>query len=318
MKDLTFDFLKVTEQAAIASYPWVGSGDKIKADGAATNAMRNSLNNIHFNGRIVIGEGELDHAPMLYIGEEVGNGSGHKVDIAVDPIEGTNSTVNGQDNAFAVIAAAPRGALLHAPDMYMEKIVTGPKATGKIDIEASLAENVYAVAEANGKDIKDMKILIQNRERHHESIAEIRKLGAKVHLFNEGDITYALATCMKDQDIDLFFGIGGAPEGVVAAVAAKCLGGDMQAKLLPQNDDEWKRCLEMGLENPKRALRHQDLVNSDQCVFSATGITENILLKGIKLDEESHYVTHSLVLDGESSQLRYVTSKHPNNQVASA
>ncbi|KAB8132321.1 class II fructose-bisphosphatase [Gracilibacillus oryzae] len=315
MKDLTFDFLKVTEQAALASFPWIGSGDKIKADGAATNAMRDCLNGIEFDGRIVIGEGELDHAPMLFIGENVGTGSGQKVDIAVDPIEGTNSIVNGQDNAFAVIAAAPQGTLLHAPDMYMEKLVAGPQAAGKIDLDASLTENVYSVAKANNKNVKDMKILIQNRKRHEKAIAEIRNLGAKVHLFNDGDITYAIATCMKNQDFDLFYGIGGAPEGVVAAVAVKCLGGEMQARLLPQNDQEGKRCLEMGIKDPEKTLRHEDLVNSDQCVFSATGITGNILLDEIKLDEEMQSVTHSLLLTGENRQVRFITSKHVNKDM---
>ncbi len=316
MKNLTFDFLKVTEQAAIASYPWVGSGDKLKADGAATNAMRDTLNQINFNGRIVIGEGELDDAPMLYIGEQVGTGFGTKVDIAVDPIEGTTSTVNGQDNAFTVIAAAPRGTLLHAPDMYMEKLVVGAKAKDKVDINASLTENVHTVAKANGKNINDVKVLIQKRERHNKWIEEIRNIGAKVHLFDEGDITYAVATCIKDQEIDLFYGIGGAPEGVVAAVAVKCLNGDMQARLLPRSRKEYDRCVEMGLEYPEIALRLSDLVKSDECVFTATGITENILLDGIKTDAESNYTTHSLILNGESKQLRYVKCKHPNPHVA--
>ncbi|MGP4038917.1 class II fructose-bisphosphatase [Gracilibacillus sp. D59] len=316
MQNLAFDFLKVTEQAAIASFPWVGSGKKLKADGDATNAMRNTLNQININGRIVIGEGELDDAPMLYIGEQVGTGFGTKVDIAVDPIEGTNSTVNGQDNAFTVIAAAPSGALLHAPDMYMEKLVVGAKAKGKIDINTPLTENVQVVAEANNKDIKDVKVLIQKRERHSKWIEEIRKMGAKVYLFDEGDITYAVATCIDDQEIDLFYGIGGAPEGVVAAVAVNCLNGDMQARLLPQSRKEYDRCVEMGINNPGNALRHSDLIKSDECLFTATGITENILLDGIKTDAESNYTTHSLILNGESKQLRYVKCKHPNPHIA--
>lgn len=316
MQNLAFDFLKVTEQAAIASHPWVGSGEKIKADGAATNAMRNTLNQIDMNGRIVIGEGELDDAPMLYIGEKVGTGFGLKVDIAVDPIEGTTSTVNGQDNAFTVIAAAPMGTLLHAPDMYMEKLVVGAKAKGKIDINAPLTDNVWAVAKANHKNIKDVKVLIQKRERHHKWIEEIRNTGAKVYLFDEGDITYAVATCIQEQEIDLFYGIGGAPEGVVAAVAVNCLNGDMQARLLPQSKTEYYRCIAMGIENPNIALRHSDLIKSDHCIFTATGITENILLDGIRTDVESNYTTHSLILNGESKQLRYVKCKHPNPHVA--
>ncbi len=314
MRDLTFDFLRVTEQAALAAYPWVGSGNKIKADGAATNAMRDTLNKINFDGKIVIGEGEIDNAPMLYIGEEVGAGVNPKVDIAVDPIEGTTSTVNGQENAFTVIAAAPRNTLLHAPDMYMEKIVVGTEAKGEIDLNASLVENVHAVAKANEKNIKDMRILIQNRERHTQLIDEVRNIGAKVYLFDEGDITYAAATCMKKQGIDLFYGIGGAPEGVLAAVAVKCLGGDMQAKLLPKNKTEYERCVEMGLYNPNKILKLHNLISSDKCLFVATGITENILLKGIVLDTDSNYVTHSLLLNGQNKHIRYIECKHSNYQ----
>ena len=198
----------------------------------------------------------------------------------------------------------------------MEKLVVGTKAKGKIDINAPLTDNVWAVAKANDKDIKDVKVLIQKRERHHKWIEEIRNTGAKVYLFDEGDITYAVATCIQDQEIDLFYGIGGAPEGVVAAVAVNCLDGDMQARLLPRSRTEYYRCIAMGIENPNIALRHSDLIKSDQCTFTAKGITENILLDGIKTDLESNYTTHSLILNGESKQLRYVKCKHPNPHVA--
>lgn len=313
MQSLLFDFLRVTELAAIASKPWVGSGDKISADGAATKAMREQLNNMNMDGTVVIGEGEIDEAPMLYIGEKVGLGT-FAVDIAVDPIEGTTPTVNGQPNAITVIAAAPRGALLHAPDMYMKKIVVGPKAKGVIDIEATLELNISRVADAIGKKIEDLNILIQDRPRHQEYIDKIRNIGANVNLFSDGDVIYAAATCMEDLDIDMFYGIGGAPEGVLGAVASRCLGGEMQAKLMPRNEDEIRRCNEMGIYETEEPLRHQQLVSTDDCIFSATGITSNLFLKGIQCKNE-HYITHSVLADGKSKQLRYIESNYPMMQL---
>ncbi|ENH95896.1 fructose 1,6-bisphosphatase II [Gracilibacillus halophilus YIM-C55.5] len=310
MRDYSIDFLKVTEEAAIAAYPWIGSGEKLAADQAATNAMREHLNRIDFDGKIVIGEGELDEAPMLYINEEVGSGQGDQLDIAVDPIEGTTPTVNAEPNAFAVIAAAPRGTMLHAPDIYMEKMVVGPQAAGNIDIDAPLADNLQAIAKAEGKRVQDLQIAVQKRDRHHKIIEIAREYGAKVQLFNDGDITYAIATCLDNHTIDLFVGTGGAPEGVVAAVAVKCLGGDMQARLLPQTDEEIKRCKKMGILSPKKALRHEDLIDAKQCVFSATGITENILLQAIKVNANQMCTTHSLLLNSDQHKVHYITSDH--------
>ncbi|CDQ19380.1 class II fructose-bisphosphatase [Halobacillus karajensis] len=314
MQPLLLDFLKVTEFAAIAALPWVGSGDKIAADDAATTAMRNGLNEMSMNGRIVIGEGEIDEAPMLYIGENLGSGKGPEVDIAVDPIEGTTPTVNGQSNAITVIAAAPKGKLLHAPDMYMKKIAVGSKAKGKIDIEAPLAANLKAVAEANDKNVQELNVLIQDRPRHQEFIDITRSEGAKVHLFNDGDVIYATATCLENLDIDMFLGIGGAPEGVLGAVALKCLGGEMQGQLMPRSDEEIRRCIDMGLDDPRRALSHSDLVNTEDCIFAATGITDNLFLKGVRTSE-GHHVTHSILINGKEKQLRYVESQYPEIQV---
>ncbi|WP_019378092.1 class II fructose-bisphosphatase [Virgibacillus halodenitrificans] len=309
MQSLLLDFLKVTESAAMSALNWVGSGDKLAADGAATNAMREKLNRIEMQGRIVIGEGEIDEAPMLYIGEKVGSGNGPKVDIAVDPIEGTTPTVNGQSNAITVIAAAPRGSLLHAPDMYMKKIAVGPKAKGKINLEAPLTENIQAVAEAYGKKVHEVNVMIQDRPRHKEYIETVRATGAKVHLFKDGDVIYATATCMEDRDIDMFIGIGGAPEGVIGAVAVKALGGEMQAKLLPRDQSEIDRCIEMGLGDPGKLLTHSDLVNSEDCIFAATGITDNLFLKGINKNAHN-YVTHSVLINGKDRKLHYVKSEH--------
>ncbi|GAB3063408.1 class II fructose-bisphosphatase [Virgibacillus ainsalahensis] len=313
MQSLLLDFLKVTESAAIAAMPWVGSGNKISADSAATNAMREELNQMNMSGRIVIGEGEIDEAPMLYIGEELGKGGPAVVDIAVDPIEGTTPTVNGQGNAITVIAAAPKGTLLHAPDMYMEKIAVGPKAKGKVNIEAPLLDNIKAVAQANGKAITEMNVLIQDRPRHKEYIDTIRESGAKVHLFHDGDVIYATATCIEESNIDIFFGVGGAPEGVLSAVAVKSLGGEMQARLLPQNEEESNRCREMGLSDPKGALAHNQLVHSDDCIFAATGITDNLLLNGIKM-KNGESTTHSILINGKDKQLRYIESQYSIKQ----
>lgn len=310
MQSLLFNFLKVTESAAIAAMPWVGSGDENAADGAATNEMRKNLNKMKMNGTVVIGEGEIDEAPMLYIGERLGVGGNHEVDIAVDPIEGTTPTVNGQGNAITVIAAAKKGTLLHAPDMYMKKIAVGPKAKGKVHLDAPIEENIRVVAEATGKKVQDIHLLIQDRPRHKEYIDRIRQTGAKVHLFNEGDVIYSVATCIEGLGIDMFFGIGGAPEGVLGAVAVRCLGGEMQAKLLPRNDEERNRCREMGITDVDAVLTHEQLAATDDCAFVATGITDNLLVKGIET-EDANYVTHSILINGLEKQLRYVKSTYP-------
>ncbi|TFJ92344.1 class II fructose-bisphosphatase [Lentibacillus salicampi] len=317
MKSMLLDFLNVTESAAIAASPWIGSGDKIAADNAATNVMRDTFNLLPISGTVVIGEGEIDDAPMLFIGEKLGKGNSPELDIAVDPIEGTTPTVNGQRNAITVIAAAPKGSLLHAPDMYMEKIAVGPKAKGKIDIELPLQDNMKKVAEANGKQVNELNIYVQDRPRHEEYIRTIREAGAKVHLFRDGDVIYSTATCIKNMNVDMFIGIGGAPEGVLSAVAMKSLGGEMQARLIPQSEDEVKRCLRMGMKEPKCALYHHQLVNSDDCAFIATGITDNLLLNGIKTDSGQH-MTQSILISGKEKRLRYIESVHVMQEARAA
>lgn len=309
MKPLILDFLKVTESAAIAAVPWIGSGKKIQADGAATHAMREHLNEIGMKGTIVIGEGEIDEAPMLLIGEQLGTGVPPEVDIAVDPIEGTTPTVNGQDNAVTVIAAAPKGTLLHAPDMYMMKLAVGPAAKGQIDIDAPLSDNIKKVAQSKGKKVHELNVLIQDRPRHQDYIDTIRKMGAKAHLFNDGDVIYATATCLSHSEIDMFLGIGGAPEGVLGAVAVKGLGGEMQGRLLPRDDVEYERCKEMGLNHPKASLPHDQLVSTNDCIFAATGITDNLFLRGIQ-SYPDYYMTHSILINGTKRQCRLITSEH--------
>jgi len=295
---LVMEFLAVSQQAAIACHPLVGRRDKMEADGAGTKAMRNRMNQIDMNGVIVIGEGEMDEAPMLYIDEKLGTCNGPDVDIAVDPVEGTNLMAKGKDNSLAVIAVARRGSLLHAPDMYMEKIAVGPKAKGCIDIELSLTENMKSVAAALGKEICELTVMIQDRPRHEDLIQQVIQAGACVKLFSDVDITGAIATAFDEINVDILVGTGGAPEGVIAAAALKCLGGDFQAKLVPQDQAEFDRCIKMGIENPGKALTIDEIVKTNDCFFVATGITDGMLLKGTQTNKQGLVDTHSLVIAG--------------------
>jgi fructose-1,6-bisphosphatase II len=310
MNQLALDFLKVTQSAALAARPWVGRGRKYEADGAATSAMREVLQRMAMDGVVVIGEGELDEAPMLYIGERLGTGRGPQLDIAVDPLEGTTLVAGGQDNSTAVIAAAPRGCLLHAPDMYMEKLAVGPKAAGAIHLDKPLVDNVRSAAAALGKSVTEITVMVQYRDRHQAVIDQIREIGARVRLFDDGDVTCAIATAVEQTGIDLFYGIGGAPEGVISAVALKCLGGELQARLLPAGEAERERCISMGIADPEKLLTLNDLVASDDCIFAATGITTGLLLEGIANAPGDSRITHSLMTYGSGSGLHYVRSVH--------
>ncbi|MDR4945060.1 class II fructose-bisphosphatase [Neobacillus cucumis] len=299
---LVTEFLEASQQAVIASYHWIGRGNKNEADGAGTEAMRNRMNQIDMTGVIVISEGEMDEAPMLFINEQLGTGNGPEVDIAVDPIEGTTLLAKGQDNSLAVIAAAKRGTLLHAPDMYMKKMAVGPKAKGCIDITRSLTENMHSVADALGKKVKDLTVMIQDRPRHEGLINEVFAAGARVRLFSDVDITGAISTALDDYDVDLLVGTGGAPEGVIAAVALKCLGGDFQAILQPQDEEEYNRCVKMGISNPEKVFTIDEIVQTDDCFFVATGITDGMLLKGTQQKQNGQMLTHSLIIIGGSIQ----------------
>ncbi|WP_040203655.1 class II fructose-bisphosphatase [Neobacillus jeddahensis] len=304
---LVMDFLAVSQQAAIAAYPWIGKGNKLEADGAGTGAMRERMNTIDMNGKIVIGEGEMDEAPMLYINEELGTGVGPLVDIAVDPVEGTTLMAKGQENSLTVIAVAERGSLLHAPDMYMKKLAVGPGAKGCIDIELSLTENMMAVAKALGKKVEDLTVMIQDRPRHTALMNEVLSAGARLKLFSDVDITGAIATALDGIDVDILVGTGGAPEGVIAATALKCLGGDFQAKLLPQDDQEWNRCRTMGIDHPENPLRLDDIIKTEDCFFVATGITDGVLLSGIKKTENGNMKTCSFVtVGGATKNAQYI------------
>lgn len=308
-RSLTMELVRVTEAAALASARWMGRGKKEEADNAATEAMRKVFDTIPMQGRVVIGEGEMDEAPMLYIGEELGTGSGPKVDVAVDPLEGTSIVASGQWNALAVIAIADKGNLLHAPDMYMKKIAVGPESVGKVDINAPIIDNLKAVAKAKNKDVEDLVVTVLNRERHVELIEEIREAGARIKLISDGDVAGAINTAFGDTGVDLLLGTGGAPEGVLAAVGLKCLGGEIQGKLLPQHDHELERCKKMGIDDISKVFFMDDLVKGDDCILAATGVTDGELLKGVRYLGPSA-TTQSIVMRAKSGTVRFVDGTH--------
>ncbi|AMH17286.1 class II fructose-bisphosphatase [Hafnia paralvei] len=320
-RELAIEFSRVTEAAALAGYKWLGRGDKNAADGAAVNAMRIMLNQVDIDGEIVIGEGEIDEAPMLYIGERVGTGNGDQVDIAVDPIEGTRMTAMGQSNALAVMAVGDKGTFLRAPDMYMEKLVVGPQAKGVIDLNRPLAENLRLVAEKLEKPLHELTVITLAKPRHDAVIAEMQTLGVKVFAIPDGDVAASILTCMPESEVDVMYGIGGAPEGVVSAAVIRALDGDMHGRLIarhnvkgdtPENralgEQELKRCAEMGIEAGK-VLRLDEMARNDNVVFSATGITKGDLLEGI-YRKGNMATTETLLVRGKSRTIRRIRSTH--------
>lgn len=307
-RELTLELVRITEAAAIAAARWMGRGDKEAADQAAVDAMRALFDTVDIRGTVVIGEGELDEAPMLYIGEPVGTGSGPEVDVAVDPLEGTNLVARGLPNALAVLAVAPRGCLLHAPDIYMNKIAVGPAAAGKVDLDAPVAENLAAVADALGKRVEDVTVIILDRPRHADIIRQVREAGARIRLISDGDVSAAIATALPDTGIDLMLGIGGAPEGVLAAAALRCLGGELQGRLHPTNDAERERAQSM-VPEVDRKLGLDDLVSGDDVMFAATGITAGDMLRGVRFTGDGAY-THSLVMRAWSGTVRFIEALH--------
>ncbi|SFE84498.1 fructose-1,6-bisphosphatase II [Bacillus sp. OV194] len=308
-RSLSMELVRVTEAAALASARWMGRGVKDEADDAATTAMRDVFDTVPMKGTVVIGEGEMDEAPMLYIGEKLGTGYGPRVDVAVDPLEGTNIVASGTWNALAVLAVADHGNLLHAPDMYMDKIAVGPEAVGQIDIDAPTIDNLRAVAKARNKDIEDLVAIVLNRPRHQKVIQEIREAGARIKLISDGDVAAAINTAFEGTGVDILFGSGGAPEGVIAAVALKCLGGEIQGKLLPQNDSELERCRRMGITDINKVLRMEDLVKGDDAIFAATGVTDGELLKGVQF-KGTIGTTHSVVMRAKSGTVRFIDGRH--------
>ena len=307
-RNLALELVRVTEAAALASSRWVGKGDKVAADDAATEAMRRTLGSMEINGTVVIGEGELDEAPMLYIGEQLGTGTGPEVDIAVDPLEGTSICAKGMNGSIATIALAPRGGFLHAPDMYMEKLVVGPLAKGAIDINETPAVNLRRVAEAKGRRIEELTVVILDRPRHERMVTEIRKAGARIHLITDGDVAPAIAAAVEESGVDLLMGIGGAPEGVLAAAALKCLGGDMQGRLVFMSQEERNRAQGMGIDDFDRIYSIDDMAKGD-VFFAATGITDGDLLKGVRYFPGGAS-THSIVMRSKSRTVRFIEARH--------
>ncbi|WP_311515897.1 class II fructose-bisphosphatase [uncultured Megasphaera sp.] len=305
---LTLEFVRVTEAAAIRVGRLMGKGNKAASDQLAVDGMHAVLAGVPIDGTVVIGEGEMDAAPMLYIGEKVGAG-GTPVDIAVDPLEGTNLTAKGQDGSIAVIAIAGKGNLLHAPDMYMEKLCVGPRAKGRIDLNLPIAENLRRVAEGLERSIDDLTVVILDRERHAEMIRQCREAGARIKLITDGDVSPAVDIGIEGSGVHLLMGIGGAPEGVLAAAALKCLGGDMQARLIPYTEAERQRCAAMGIRDVNTVLTIDDLVKGDDCIFSATAITNTPLLRGIQYFGGGAR-TMSVVMRYKSGTIRVIDTFH--------
>jgi fructose-1,6-bisphosphatase II len=311
-RNLALELVRVTETAAVAASAWVGRGDKDAADGAAVAAMRKMINTVDMQGVIVIGEGEKDNAPMLHNGEEVGNGNGPMCDVAVDPIDGTTLTSNGLNGAVSVIALAPRGSMFDPKDVYyMNKIVTGPEAASVIDITAPAGENVRRVAKAKGVDVSDITVIVIDRPRHDDLLKELRAAGARIRLIRDGDVAAAIETARPDTGIDILMGIGGTPEGVVAAAAMRALGGVIQGQLHPRSDGERESAKNAGYDLSK-VYTTNDLVSSDDVFFSATGITDGELLKGVR-HTAFGAVSHSLVIRGRSKTVRIIETEHRFN-----
>jgi len=309
-RQLTLELARITEAAALAASHWIGRGMKNEADNAATTVMRHEFQYIPVEGTVVIGEGEMDEAPMLYIGERLGSGEGPSVDIAVDPVEGTELVANGLNGAMAVVAIAPSGQLLHAPDMYMQKLAVGPELAGHVDLDAPLSETVVKAAKRLGKRVCDLTVAILDRERHSEQIRELRESGVRLKLVGAGDVAAAMATAFPESGVDLYVGSGGAPEGVLAAAALKCLGGEIQGRLMPSNEQEWQRCLDMGISNPLALLTTEDMVGDDDVLFAATGITPGEVIQGVRMLPGGRAETDSIVLRAKTGTARFVRTSH--------
>jgi fructose-1,6-bisphosphatase II / sedoheptulose-1,7-bisphosphatase len=318
--DLSLEFLRVVEQAAIACAHTMGQGDRHKADQAAVEAMRRVMDTVPIDGTIVIGEGERDEAPMLYIGEKVGqvhardsNGAQpsryDEVDIAVDPLEGTNLCATGAPNAIAVLAASERGGLLHAPDLYMEKLVVGPSSKHAIHLDASVADNLNAIAKCLGRDVEDLVVVVLDRPRHDKLIADIRATGARIRLIGDGDLSAGISAAVVGSGVHAVMGTGGAPEGVLTAAAMRCLNGEILARLIVNKPEHEERCRAMGITDTKRVYRAKDLAPGNQIMFAATGVTDGTLMRGVRFFGEG-IRTNSVIMQNEPHQIRFIDSIH--------
>jgi fructose-1,6-bisphosphatase II len=312
-REITLEFIRVTEAAALRASRWMGKGDKASADQAAVDAMRGMLDLVAIRGTIIIGEGEKDHAPMLYIGERVGGGGlrDHMVDIAVDPIDGTTLTSKGLPNAISVIAVGDEGTITSFPTYYVTKIAVGPQAKGCLDINEPVQANLERVAKAYGTRVSELTAVVLDRPRHAELISEIRETGARIKLISDGDVAGAIAAAMEDSGVNILFGIGGSPEAVLAAAALKCLGGEIQVKIWPRDDEERNKVFEMGYSETdlERVFETEDIVSGDSIIFCATGITGGDFLPGVRY-EGNVAITHSVAMRAQTRTVRYVTAHH--------
>jgi len=307
-RNFALEFVRVTEAAALASARFMGRGDEKAADHAAVEAMRKALNTIGFDGTVQIGEGERDEAPMLFIGEKVGRPPGPKLDLALDPLEGTTICAHGGSNSLSVIAIAEEGNFLHAPDTYMEKIAVGPSARGAINLDLSPTENLKNIARAKRCEVSDLTVIILDRPRHTDLIAEVRKCGARIWLIGDGDVSAAIATCKPEAGVDVLMGIGGAPEGVIAAAALRCVGGDFQGRLKFRNDAERARATKMGVKDLDKIYQINELA-SGKVMFCATGVTQGNFLDGVRFFAGGAH-THSVVMRSETGTVRYIQAEH--------
>ncbi len=308
-KNIALEFVRVTEAAARQAAQWIGRGDKHAADAAAVSAMRKEFDFIDIDGTVVIGEGERDEAPMLFIGEHVGSGQGPKFDIAVDPLECTDRTAEGGENAMAVIAGGPPGSLLHAPDAYMWKIAVGPAAREVIDLRESPTWNLRKISEALSKPTRDLVVVVLKRDRHEKLVEEIRTTEARIHFIQDGDVAGAIATALPDSPVDVLMGIGAAPEGVLAAAALRCMGGEILGKLQWKDDEQKARAKKMGIADLDRIYTAQDLASGDDVIFAATGVTDGDLLKGVRTTSHGD-VTYSIMGRSASGTIRFMKTQH--------
>jgi fructose-1,6-bisphosphatase II len=314
-RNLAMELVRVTEAAAMAAARWMGRGDKAGADAAAVDAMRIVLGGVPMDGVVVIGEGEKDEAPMLYNGERIGDGTPPAADVAVDPIDGTTPTALGRGGALSVIAVSDRGTMFNpGPCVYMEKLAVGPEAAGKVSLDMSPSDNIRVVADAKGESVRDVTAVILDRPRHAELIEEVRATGARIRLITDGDVAGAIATAWSTSGADILLGVGGTPEGVIAAAALKCMGGELQGRLWPRNDGEREAALDAGYDI-ERLLTLEDLVQGDNCFFAATGITDGELLRGVRYDSQGAS-TESLVMRSKSGTVRKIESRHRLKKLA--
>lgn len=309
LRNLALDSVRLTELAAIAASRYMGWGDKEAADQAAVDAMRSMFEHVPVDGRVVIGEGQKDEAPMLYIGESVGNENGPNVDVAVDPLEGTTIVARGGAGALCVLAMAPQAAFLNAPDVYMMKLAAGPAARGKLDLDDDLETNARRVAEAKDKSLKTLTCVLLDRPRNEEYIATLRDLGCRIKLIEHGDVSAALATCMPDSGVDMLVGIGNSAEGVLSAAALQCFGGDIQTRFNPIGDAQYERLEEMDYTDYEKIYSIHDLAEEDEILFACTGVTDGDFLDGVRYDGE-RIITHSMVLRSSSKTRRLIVGHH--------